>query len=135
MTNDKIDTSPREVRKFGITFAVLGVLVAGVMIYKGNPHWPWSIGGSLLFLLTGLFAQPVLRPVYYGWMKFAFVLGWINTRVLLGLFFYVILTPAGLVARALGKDLLDQKIDRSAATYWKKKPEAPADGTRYEHLF
>ena len=41
-----------------------------------------------------LSVHAVLRPIYVGWMKFAFVLGWINTRLILGLFFYLILTPS-----------------------------------------
>ena len=135
MTNDRINTSPREIQKFGITFAVLGAVAAAVMIYKGNPHWPWAVGAGFLFLLAGLFARPALRPVYVGWMKFAFVLGWINTRLLLGVFFYLVLTPAGLLARAFGKDLLDLKINRSSLTYWKKRDAAPAGKERYEHLF
>jgi len=135
LTKDNIDTSPREIRKFGVTFAVLGALAAALMIYKGNPHWPWSIGAGFLFLLAGLFGHSLLRPVYVAWMKFAHVLGWINTRVLLGVFFYLVLTPAGLLARAFGKDLLDLKIDRSSPTYWKKRTAAPGGTERYEHLF
>lgn len=135
MTDNRIDTSPREVKKFGVTFAVLGALAAAVMIYRGNPHWPWGAGAGLLFLLAGLFARPLLRPVYVGWMKFAHVLGWINTHVLLGVFFFLVLTPAGLLARAFGKDLLDLKMDRSSATYWKKRTGPRPENDRYEHLF
>jgi len=135
LTNDTIDTSPRGIRKFGVTFAVLGTIGAALMIYKGNPHWPWLLGAGLFFLLTGFVAHSLLRPVYVAWMKFAHVLGWINTRVLLGVFFYLVLTPAGLLARAFGKDLLDLKIDGDSQTYWKKRNTASPGKERYEHLF
>ena len=132
---DRIDASHREVRKFGITFGVLGLVAAAVMVYRGNPHWPWPLAGAALFALAGLLAVPALRPVYIGWMTFARWLAWINTRVLLGIFFYCVLTPAGLAARALGKDLLDERIDRAAPTYWKKRDPVPLDRARYERLF
>jgi hypothetical protein len=68
-------------------------------------------------------------------MKFAFVLGWINTRILLGIFFYLILTPIGLIMRISGKDLIDQKIDKGAKSYWKKRERVPFDPAQYERLF
>ena len=68
-------------------------------------------------------------------MKFAHVLGWINTRLLLGLFFYLVMTPVALVLRLAGKDLLQQRLDRSAKSYWVKREPAPTDPERYERLF
>jgi hypothetical protein len=94
----------------------------------------WFTAGSIFFLVTGLVGYPVLRPVYIGWMKFAFVLGWMNTRLLLGLFFYLILTPVGLVMRAFGKDIIDKKFDRQARSYWKKRT-TPFDPATMERQF
>jgi hypothetical protein len=91
--------------------------------------------GALFFLLSGLFTYPLLRPIYIGWMKFAFVLGWVNTRVILSVFFYLVITPVGLVMRLFGRDPMNRKFDRSAASYWVRRPEAPADLKRYENLF
>ena len=124
-----------EVRKFGILFT--GVCAVGVayLLYKGNPSWQWFAAGGAFFLITGLFLVPVLRPVYIGWMKFAQVLGWINTRILLGVFFYLVLTPIGVLLRLFGKDLLEERIDRSAKTYWIRRESQPFDPKRYERLF
>jgi carbamoyltransferase len=58
-----------------------------------------------------------------------------NTRLLLGAFFYLILTPIGLVMRLAGKDYLEKQIDRSATTYWIKREPVPMDQKRYENLF
>lgn len=135
MTKETIASGPREVRKFGLMFALICTLVAGYSFYKSGTVWPYFGGGAIFFLLTGLFVHPVLRPIYIGWMKFAFVLAWINTRILLGVFFYGIITPIGLLMRLFGKDLLDQKIDRNATTYWKKRDPTPVDRSRYERLF
>ncbi len=91
--------------------------------------------GTVFFLVTGLFGYPVLRPLYLGWMKFAFVLGWLNTRLLLGVFFYLVITPTGLLLRILRKDLLDQRVDRSAKSYWKLREVKPFDPKQCERLF
>lgn len=97
--------------------------------------WSWFGLAGAFFLLAGLFVQSILRPVYIGWMKFAFILGWVNTRILLGVFFYLIITPIGVVMRLAGKDLLDRKIDRSAKSYWKKRDRTAFDPKRMEQQF
>ena len=68
-------------------------------------------------------------------MKFAFVLGWINTRLILGIFFYLILTPVGLIMRLFGRDPLHRKLDRKATTYWEKRGSVEFKRERYERLF
>jgi hypothetical protein len=124
-----------EVRIFGILFAVVFTLIGLYLLWRGNGHWYVLPMIGLLFLITGFVGYPLLRPVYLGWMKFAFVLGWINTRILLGLFFYLVLTPIGVGMRLFGKDLLDEKIDKARGSYWQKRPKAEFDPARYERLF
>jgi len=132
---DKIGTTKKEIRKFGILFGTLAVGVGCYLLYKSSPIWVWLVGASMFFFISGLFVTPVLKPVYVVWMKFAFALGWINTRILLGVFFFLILTPIALVMRLIGKDLLDQKINLTAISYWVKRPPENFDRARYEHLF
>jgi hypothetical protein len=132
---EKIKATPGSVRKFGVLFSVIGVLLTAYLIYRGTVYWYWPLAGSLFFIITAFVGYPILKPLYIGWMAFAYVLGWINTRVLLGVFFYLILTPIGLLLRVGGKDLLDQKVDRSARTYWKKRERQAFDPARYERLF
>ncbi|HTY36258.1 MAG TPA: SxtJ family membrane protein [Bacteroidota bacterium] len=132
---DNIDASPKALRNFGLLFMVVGILLAALDAYRGHAAWPWFVAGGTFFLLTGLFVQPVLKPIYIGWMKFAFVLGWINTRLLLGIFFYLILTPGGLIMRLLGRDALKLKFDRKAGTYWIPRAQQPFERGRYENLF
>jgi len=125
----------KEVRKFGLLFAALGVLAGTYMAWKGI-RTQWILFGLAgIFLLTGLVIPRVLRPLYTAWMRFAWVLAWINTRLVLSVFFILVLTPVGLVMRLTGKDLLDKKIDRSARSYWVKRPTAPKERQSYEHLF
>ncbi len=132
---EKIDSSRVRVRKFGILFGVLALLLAAYLIYRGHSGWIWVLAASAFFWGTAFFGYPVLRPLYVGWMTFAFVLGWVNTRLLLGLFYYLVMTPVGLILRLTGKDLLDQKFDRSASSYWIQRNPEPFDAKRYERLF
>ncbi len=124
-----------EVKKFGLLFAAICAGLSLFLFFKENDLWLLPAAGAVFFLVTGLVAQPVLQPVYTVWMKLAHVLAWINTRILLGLFFYLVLTPVGVVMRLLGKDLLDKKIDRAAPTYWVKREETSLRRNRYERLF
>ncbi len=132
---EKLDTSRRAVRKFGILFCCLSAVISAFLLFKGRGGWPWFAGASLFFLGTGLVGYPVLKPVYQAWMKFAFLLGWLNTRLILGVFFYLILTPIGLVLRLTGRDLLDRKIDPAARTYWSKREVVPFDPERCERMY
>jgi hypothetical protein len=132
---ERIDTSPAHVWKFGLLFGLIGALATGYLLYRGSDAWVWTASAAVFFVLTGLAAQPVLKPLYIAWMAFAFILGWINTRLLLGVFFYLMVTPIGLLLRLTGKDLLDKKIDRPAKTYWKKREKKEFEPSRYERLF
>jgi len=130
-----INATPKEVRKFGITFSILAIGLAAYCFYKENPLWMVFLGGSLFFILTGMWSYPILKPIYVGWMTFAFALGWVNTRLILGIVFYLIFTPAGLVMRLLGKDPLVLRFDRRATSYWVRRKPQDQSKNRYEKLF
>ena len=132
---ESLNTAPKDVRKFGILFTVVFLALAAYSAYGGTSAWPWFIGAAGFFLITGFFFHSLLRPLYVCWMKFAFLLGWINTRLILGIFFYLILTPVGLIMRLFGRDALHRKIDRNATTYWTKRTPAEFKRERYGHLF
>ncbi len=133
---DALDTSRKAVRKFGLLFTAVCIVLAGILAYRGHASaWPWALVAAGFFLVSGFFLQPVLRPLYIGWMKFAFVLGWVNTRIILGVFFYLILTPGSLVMRLFGRDALKLKFDRNAQSYWIPKEQHASGRERYEKLF
>lgn len=124
----KIDK--KTLRNFGLLFFVVLIAMAGLSYWKGRSNWPWFIGGSGLFLILGLFLPFLLKPFYKVWMIFAFLLGWVMTRIIVSLAFFLIFTPVGFVFRVMGKDLLNEKIERNATTYWKKH-EPILDKSRY----
>lgn len=124
----KIDK--KTLRNFGLLFFVVLSVMAGLSYWKGSSYWPWLIGGSGLFLIWGLFLPFLLKPFYKVWMTFAFLLGWVMTRIIVTLAFFSILTPMGFVLRIFGRDLLNEKIDRNASTYWQRH-DPISDKSRY----
>jgi hypothetical protein len=132
---EKIDASRAKVRSFGLLFAGLASCAAAWSGWKGGAAWEWLLPVALIFLVLAITGYPLLRPVYLGWMTFAFILGWVNTRLLLGLFFYLVLTPVGTIRRLFGKDPLARKFDREAVSYWEKRLPEKRGVERYERLF
>jgi hypothetical protein len=132
---DRIQGTRKEVRKFGFLFGVIGGLLAAYLGYRQNPLWPWFLGGGVLFAALGLIAWKLLKPVYILWMKFAYILAWVNTRIILTLFFFLVITPVGVLMRLFGRDFLNERIAKSAKTYWIPREPSPTDKSRYERLF
>jgi hypothetical protein len=131
-----LKTGPRDLRKFGLVvggvFAALGI----IMWVRGKPHFPYFLVPGAALLALGLVFPKALKQVYLLWMTLAIVLGFVVSTVLLTFFFFLVITPIGLVARLVGKDFLSLKLDRAASTYWlrreSKAGKTPAD---YERQF
>jgi hypothetical protein len=112
-------------------FTIIGLY----FLIRGRSYWPFPIMTGLVFLGAGVFWSPVLRPLYVAWMRFAFALGWLNTRILLGIVFFFILTPLGTFLRLKGKDLLDEKIEKDRVSYWNRRQKREFDMKSYERLY
>ncbi len=111
-----------ELRKFGLVFGLLivgflGLLVPWLWSLDISPRkWPWPVGG--VFVVWALVHPASLRPVYKAWMGFGHALGWVNSRVILGLMFYLVIAPMGLVMRLiLRKDPMKRHYESAADTY------------------
>ncbi len=109
----------RGYRKFGLTTGGIVISLFGLLIPwvfgLHYPGWPWVLGGALV--LWAFLAPGTLRPVYAGWMKFGHLMNWINTRLILGMLFYGIFLPFGMMMRLFGRDPMHRKLDKSMATY------------------
>jgi Saxitoxin biosynthesis operon protein SxtJ len=131
---EQIPDSRKDVRKFGLMFSVVGVVIAGIAYFRQYDVWPVFLLLAAFFLLTALFVVPLLRPIYVGWMKFAFILGWINTRIILGIAFFLVLTPIGVLMRLFGKNPIDVRLERERESYWVKR-DVPYDPHHSERQF
>lgn len=107
-------------RGFGITFAVVFALVAlWLWLRKDLPVWAIGLGVLSLASLTAAYVAPAaLRPFNRLWFRFGMLLHHVVTPVIMGLLFFVVVTPMGIVMRALGKDFLRLKRGPDAGSYW-----------------
>ena len=123
-----MQTGKKELLHFGLLIGgVLGVL-ASLFWWKGSCTWPYLVCASGLFLAAGVLLPSILAPVYKVWMMFAEVLGWIMTRVLLVVLFYLVITPIGVFARLFGKKFLDVRWRDGSESYWRLREPPARDG-------
>ena len=123
------DTKTPSERGFGITFAVVFALLAvWLWLRKDLPIWAGASAVLSVATLAAAFLAPhVLRPFNRLWFKFGMLLHHIVTPVIMGLLFYLVVTPMGLVMRAMGKDFLRLKTGPDAGNYWiERQPETDA---------
>jgi hypothetical protein len=130
-----IKSEKREFRKFGITIGVFLMVLAGFLFWRGKDSFEilLVIGSALLVL--GFVIPIVLKPIYWIWMVFAAILGWIMTRVILSLLFFVVITPIGLFSRLFGGKFLDFEWDKSKDSYWNVRPQKQKNNEEYERQF
>ncbi len=112
--------SDKSLREFGLVTGGMLALVFGLLlpwIWNADswPIWPWIVAAILS--LIALTMPHILQPVYHWWMKLAHILGWINTRILLSIVFFVIFLPVGIILRLLGKDPMARKLDQDLNSY------------------
>jgi saxitoxin biosynthesis operon SxtJ-like protein len=123
-------------REFGLVVGAVFVLLGAWWIYRGkftNIAYVVLPLGSVLILL-GLFLPRALIYPNKAWMKLAEVLAFVMTRLILGVVFFLIVTPIGVVKRLFGWDPLNRRAARSA-TYWKPYSDRQRDPRHYEKMF
>ena len=116
MDNIKISSN----RSFGIVFFVVFLLIALYpLIYSGEIR-VWSAIISLIFLILGLLNSKILTPLNKLWFKFGIFLSKIISPLIMGIIFFLVVTPIGLIMRIFGKDLLNLKFNKNQS-YWIEK--------------
>ena len=109
-------------RNFGIVFFVVFLLIALYPLTYSGEIRVWSLIISLIFLILGLLKSKILTPLNKFWFKFGIFLGKIISPVIMGVIFFLVVTPIGLIMRSLGKDVLNLKYNKNKS-YWIEKTE------------
>lgn len=122
-------------RSFGFVFTVFFVIVGLLPLLNGGGIRLWALGVSAVFLLLALVAPKILAPANRAWTKFGLLLHKIVSPIALGILFFGVVTPTGFVMRLLGKDLLRQRFDRSATTYWIARTPPGPDAESLKNQF
>jgi hypothetical protein len=117
-------------RAFGFVFAAVFTIIALWPWFFGSQVRVWSVTVGAVFLVVAWLWPAVLGPLNRVWARFGLLLHRIVSPVILGVMFFVVVTPMGLVMRALGKDPLRLRFDREARSYWiDRQPPGPAPDT------
>ncbi|HEX7419739.1 MAG TPA: SxtJ family membrane protein [Thermoanaerobaculia bacterium] len=127
-------TERRQLVTFGVTMAIAFAIVAAIRVWRRGFD---AIAITFcvvaaVFALSALVAPAMLAPIRRWWMRFAEILGWINTRILLILIFYLVVTPLGLVMRVFRRPPLDMARRDS---YWTEPPRNSYGDRHYEKQF
>lgn len=105
-------------RSFGLVFAVIFALVGLFPLTGGGGARWWALAVAAVFLLAALAASRLLRPMNRLWFRFGLLLNRIVSPVVMGVLFFGVVTPTGLVRRLFVADPLRQRLDPSASSYW-----------------
>ena len=109
-------------RSFGIVFFVVFLIIATYPLINGDELRLWSLIISIVFLFLGLVNSKILNPLNNLWFKFGIFLGKIISPLIMGIIFFLVVTPIGFLMRLLNKDLLNLKFNNNSS-YWIEKTE------------
>ena len=129
-----IPNSNRDIRNFGITMGIILFIISGLLMFYDKESYHLIAIIASTFIGVGFILPILLKPIYFLWMIFAAILGWVMTRVILSLVFYLIITPIGFVTRILGEDFLALKKPRSDS-YWNYRDSSKELNQDYEKQF
>jgi hypothetical protein len=122
--NTSVKVTIPDLRKFGFIMGSMIVLIFGLLfpwiVDKTKENWPiWPFIVMLVFFALALITPEVLRPVNAVWLKIGNILGWINSRIILGVMFYLLIFPIGLLLKLFGKDSMNRKLEKGTKSYRK----------------
>ena len=117
--SDKIKISSN--RSFGLLFFVVFLIISLWPLTHEGSIRIWSVIISAVFLILGLINSKLLTPLNLLWFKFGMILGAIISPIVMGIVFFLVVTPTGLILRIMGRDLLNKNYDKEKETYWIKR--------------
>ena len=109
-------------KSFGIVFFVVFLLIALYPLLSNESIRLWSLIISIIFLVLGILNSSLLSPLNKLWFKFGILLGKIISPIIMGIIFFLVVTPIGLIMKILKKDLLNLKFNKDRS-YWIEKTE------------
>lgn len=130
-----LKTGKAELRKFGLIVGGVVAVFGLLLVVRGKASGPYFLVPGLVLVACGGVFPRILKYVYIAWMTLAVVLGFVVSHVILSLFFYLVITPTGLLARLFGKDFLGLKLNRNASSYWTRREPRSKSPQEYERQF
>ena len=127
--------NPSEWRKFGLGLS--GILVALIVlrVIFHRPGWKVFVVLTFLVLILSWLWVRALKPVFIAFSYLGFWMGWVMTRVILSILFYLVFTPIGVLSRLFGKGFLNLRFNRQTSSYWISRQDESDVKARYENQF
>ena len=113
-------------KSFGLVFFVIFIIIALWPLLNNGIIRIWWIIVSIIFLILGLLNSKILTPFNKLWMRLGALLGIIVSPIVMGVVYFGIITPIGLIMKLFGKDVLNLKLDKNKKTYWTLKKKIPS---------
>jgi len=114
----KMRTTVKQLRQFGfLVGGIFGAIGLWPMVWRQQSPRQWALALAIALVLPALVAPRILAPVHRAWMAMGEVLAWINTRIILGVVFYAVVTPLGLLMRLISRDPMRRQLDRTCESY------------------
>lgn len=130
------ETKTKELKSFSLGGGIFLAALAGFFYYKEKIEISYAIASLAgAFLLIRVINYKWITPIHAGWMKFAHILGVVNTRIILLLVFILTVVPISILLRIFRKDILDKNIQKEATTYWNERPKKELNIKHYERHF
>ena len=117
------DTEINSEKSFGVVFSIVFLIVALYPLITSAGLRIWALVVSIIFFLLAFLAPKILVLPNKLWFKFGLLIGSIVAPIVMAFVYFVTVLPTGLIMRLLGKDLLKQKLDKNAKSYWVKRSE------------
>ncbi len=119
-----VSTEQSSEKSFGVVFSIVFLIVALYPLINSESLRIWALVVSIIFFLLAFLAPKILVLPNKLWFKFGLLIGSIVAPIVMTLIYFVTVLPTGLIMRLLGKDLLNQKLDKNAKSYWieRKQP-------------
>ena len=130
-----LKTDTVNLRKFGLLVGGVAVLIGLVLLLRHKTNYPFFFWPGAALIAFGAVWPRVLKYPYIAWMTMAFALGFVMSQVILTLIFFLLVTPISLLARLVGKDFLNRKLDRQATTHWIPREAKAKTPASYEQQF
>ena len=105
-------------RSFGLVFFFVFLIISLWPLLNAGPFRIWSIVIAIIFLILGLIDSKLLTPLNILWSKFGIFLGSIVSPIVMGIIFFLVVTPTGFIMKMMKKDLLNNKYDKKKKSYW-----------------
>jgi hypothetical protein len=136
LTGMNRNPSPADLRTFGRLLPLFVALAGAVVALRTGSTTAaagvWLAGGGLSLVYAAVAASR--RPVFLAWTRATYPIGWTVSRLVMGVVFYLVVTPVGLLVRRFGRDPLARTFDGAAASYWVER-EGEAEPSRYFRQF